>query len=122
MRYTEITNSDDLIDSRQVIERIDELESDDDRLDYEDEELAALTALAEEGAQNAGEWQDGATLIRGSYFAEYAQELAEDIGTVSSKGGYSWPLSHIDWDAAADELKIDYTEIDFAGVPYFVRS
>lgn len=30
--------------------------------------------------------------------------------------------NHIDWDGVADELKADYTSIDYDGVTYWVRS
>lgn len=118
----EITSNDDTIDSRDVIARIEELgemiregvdDTDDDRA-----KLAALTALADQG-ENIDDWQYGATLIRESYFVTYAQELAEDIGAIDHNAG--WPLRHIDWEAAADELEMDYTSVEFDGVTYWVR-
>lgn len=113
------TPSEDMIDSRDVIERIDELEADDDLDENEREELAALKALADEAEGYADDWQYGETLIRGTYFTEYAKELADDIGAIA--GTEQWPLMHIDWEAAADDLKHDYTEVEFDGVPYFIR-
>lgn len=133
-----ISNSDDVIDSREVIERIEELKAawseatGDDYADYslsgddlkaglpDDEavELVALRALAEEG-EGVEDWQYGATLIRDSHFQDYARELAEDIGAVPSE--YTWPTSCIDWEQAARELRTDYTSVDFDGVTYWVR-
>ena len=118
-RTTEITNSDDIIDSRDVIARIDELEGMDERDDDEDAELAALKALAEEG-EASPDWTYGETLIRESYFQEYAQQLAEDIGAIDPKA--TWPMNCIDWEQAAKELRYDYTTIDFDGVEYLIRS
>ena len=117
----EISNSDDVIDSRQVIERIEELQNNGDGTDDDEKaELAALLALQDEAeGYTSGDWPHGATLIRDSYFQEYAQELAEDCGDVKADAG--WPGRHIDWEAAADELKQDYTEVDFDGVAYWVR-
>jgi hypothetical protein len=46
--------------------------------------------------------------------------LAEDIGAVQSD--LHWPNRCIDWEQAADELKMDYTTVDFAGVTYYLRS
>lgn len=113
------TNNDDVIDSRSVIARIDELEGEDELDDDDREELAALRAFAEEG-ESLSDWQYGETLIRDSYFEDYARELAEDIGAVNPNA--SWPLTYIDWEAASDALKMDYTSLDFDGVTYWGRS
>jgi hypothetical protein len=147
MNSTEISNSQDVIDSRDIIARIKELESDlesaydeateayqdgakltfDDWLDHEITEECAddakeyqnLKALQEEAAGYSEDWKDGSTLIRDSYFEDYAREMAEDIGAIGKD--LQWPLMHIDWEAAADALKQDYTSVDFDGVEYWVR-
>lgn len=121
-RTNEITNSEDVIDSRDVIDRIAALEADAEDgalLEGEAEELAALKALAAEAEGYAADWQYGETLIRDSYFREYAMELAEDLGVIPA--GLSWPCTCIDWDQAARELQMDYTAVDFDGVTYWVR-
>jgi hypothetical protein len=134
--YGDVDNDEDIIDSRDVIARIDDIRSeladlyevseegpltDAQEADREDlrAELAILEAFAQDGYNNVTDWEDGATLIRESYFTEYAEELADDIGAIDKDAG--WPLAHIDWDAAADALKIDYVEIDFDGVTYLAR-
>ena len=119
-----IDNSMDVIDSRDVIARIEELENDRDDenvglLEIEVAELEALTALADEASDYAPDWQYGATLIRDSYFEDYAQELAEDIGAIGSNA--TWPNNCIDWERATRELQMDYTEVDFDGVTYWIR-
>jgi antirestriction protein len=116
---SDVSNADDIIDSRDVIERIEELEAIEEPNDEEKEELAALLALAEEG-EGLADWQYGETLIRNSYFETYAEELAEDIGAIGKDT--QWPLSFIDWEAAANALKQDYTAIEFDGVTYWGRS
>lgn len=103
-------NSDDVIDSRAVIERIEELQ---DAYD----EYKVLTALAEEAADSE-DWPHGATLIRETYFVDYCKELLADIGDLPKD------LPHyieIDWDTTADNLRADYTEVDFDGVAYLIR-
>lgn len=171
----EITNSADILDSRDIIARIEELDSDRSiyvdaidtaeealaeaeealrqapegantselqnavceaanalekaRLDLqgedgfdstvEGEELAALKALAEEGENYADDWNYGVALIRDSYFRTHAEELADDLGLVPNDA--PWPLTCIDWRRAAEELKGDYTAIEFDGVTYWVR-
>lgn len=81
-------------------------------------ELASLKALATE-AEGAPDWRHGATLIRDSYFKEYAMELADDIGAIPNDA--AWPMTCIDWDLAARELRMDYTAIEFGDVTYWIR-
>ncbi len=126
-----ISNDDDMIDSRDVIARIEHLSAlrqpgpvdlDDDNDTDQDTlfaELAALEALQAEAEGYSPDWQYGATLIRDSYFETYAEELAEDIGAIDRNA--SWPLNHIDWKAAAEALQQDYTSVEFDGVTYWVR-
>ncbi len=128
-----IDNREDVIDSRQVIERIEELqeraedaeeaieageEPSDPLDDDETAELAALLKLQEQ-AEGYADWKHGAMLIRDSYFKAYAQEFAKDIGAI--KKDFEWPYTCIDWDKAADELQVDYTSVEFDGVTYWVR-
>lgn len=115
----EITNYDDTIDSRDVIERIEELEDLDERDEDEEEELRDLKALAKE-AEGSPDWEHGEQLIRDSYFKEYAEELAEDIGAVDRDA--KWPMNCIDWEQAARELKQDYFSVEFGGIDYWIRS
>jgi len=118
-----IDNNEDIIDSRDVIERISVLEesisSDIEESDeHEVEELRMLKALASEGEASL-DWYHGETLIRDAYFRTYAEELARDCGLVADN--YSWPVDCLDWDKAANELKRDYIELDFAGVEYWMH-
>lgn len=143
MKHNSVDNSQDVIDSRNVIARIETLES--ERLDLasavdqavgdaateaettlrdwdnseEAEELSVLKALAEEG-EGSPDWSHGETLIRDSYFEEYAEQLADDIGAIDRTA--NWPLNCIDWGKAADQLKADYSSVDFDGTTYWIRS
>jgi hypothetical protein len=115
-----ISNTEDVIDSREVIERLEELESTRGAWSAEEQmEFYLLDALASEGENSSYDWPYGATLIRDSYFKDYAMEMAEDIGMVPAE--YNWPMSCIDWEQAARELRMDYTSVDFDGVTYWVR-
>ena len=114
---TTINNYLDIIDSRAVDERIDELieqEGEDPS-----EELQLLTALSSDGADYSPDWEYGVGLIRDSYFETYAQELAEDIGAIDPNA--AWPTYCIDWERAAIELQMDYSCVDFDGITYWVR-
>ncbi|MGI9493142.1 MAG: hypothetical protein ACR2QF_12150 [Geminicoccaceae bacterium] len=155
----DVNNMQDIIDSRDVIECIEELEDtlssssdhvkllelydrgtddlteterdrfefmleeikpyDVDDINEASEQLKPLKALADETSNYAEDWDHGAALIRDSYFEQYAEQLADDIGAVNSNA--SWPNNHIDWESAANELKIDYTAVEFDGVTYWVR-
>lgn len=148
-----VDNSQDILDSRDIIKRIEELRDERETLqndveesnaklcetsieEYADaldvaraaleewteeygDELAALEALAEEARGYSEDWEYGVTLIRDSYFKEYAQELAEDIGAINRDA--VWPNTCIDWDQAAEALQMDYALIEFDGVTYWVR-
>jgi hypothetical protein len=119
-----IDNTDDMIDTRNVLERIEELADEVEGLTIEDDEILELANLAfliervEDVSRDSS--KDGVGLIRDSYFQSYAQELAEDIGAIPKK--QTWPGRCIDWEQAAHELRMDYSSVDFDGVEYWVRS
>ena len=146
MSRQDVHNGQDVIDSCDVIARIEELETElRDAYEAEDEtqaeafpdwlkaaaendahtlqdtaqELQVLFTLQDE-ASGSPDWRHGETLIRDSYFESYAQELAEDIGAISRDAG--WPNNHIDWEAAAEALQQNYTSVEFDGVTYWIRS
>jgi len=81
----------------------------------EQEELKALEELKEE----VSEWSGGNTLIPEGMFEEYARQFADDIGAIDKNS--TWPMNHIDWEAAADELKGDYSCTTFLGTDYYYR-
>lgn len=133
-----ITNDDNYIDVRDIIARVEQLEalrtpgsvdlgSDEDHHADQDSlfaELAMFESLLSELAGNGGDedWRGSwypISLIRESHWVEYAQELAEDIGAI--KKDSAWPNNHIDGDAAADALLVDYSSVEFDGVTYYYR-
>ncbi len=112
------TNNRDIIDSREIIERIEELQG--QIMDkWDREELKILLALQEE-AGGSPDWRYGEALIRDSYFKEYARDLADDIGAIDHSA--TWPSDCIDWDQAVRELQMDYTSVEFGDVTYWIRS
>lgn len=137
----------EVIDSRDVIERIGDLESDledlydeyaeatpnhaafetwlraaaiDRECDYQDDaiELMELQAFAQSAQNYSPDWEYGSTLIREDYFVEYCKELLADIGDIPREIP---DYIVIDWEATSENLKVDYTEVDFGGVTYYVR-
>lgn len=139
------TNYDDVIDSREVIERIEELAA--EMTDLQDaltaaqeetdapavesaqaaiqtwqeenqSELDALRGLQDDAEGYSEDWKHGATLVRDSYFVQYAQELLQDIGDLPKN------LPHyieIDWEATARNIRMDYTGVEFDGITYWIR-
>lgn len=79
-----------------------------------------LTDLAEE-CEGYSEWEHGETLIRDSYFTAYAEELVHDCADLP-KDLPDYIARNIDWKGVADDLKVDYTMVDFGGVDYWIRS
>ena len=122
--------NEDIIDSRDVIERIAFLESERDAIkdpaelsEWQEgddgEELKALIELRD-GCECVSDWDFGEVLIRDSFFERYAVQLAEDCGMIPSD--LQWPCTCIDWAEAARELQMDYTSVTFAGEDYWVRA
>ena len=117
----------DVTDSRDIIARIERVESDleqarvdgDDTTDLE-VELKALEAFAEEASEYAPDWHYGETIIHEDYFTQYARELSDELSPGDGAMA-QWPFTHIDWEAAAGLLKIDYSEVEFNGVTYYIR-
>ena len=87
------------------------------------EELHELKKLASQ-CENYGDWEHGEQLIADSYFAEYAEQLADDCceTPTDQHGNTIWPFTCIDWKKAADLLKQDYMEVTFDGKSYWMRS
>jgi hypothetical protein len=136
--------SDDVIDTRDLVKRKAYLEEKrDDAADARAEAEALENPVAREAAlddiedldedeqkelkelesleHEVGQWDDGNTLIAEGYWKEYVQQFAEDIGAYDPKAANAWPLCHIDWDAAADHLAADYSQVTYCGDTYYVR-
>lgn len=84
-------------------------------------ERAALRRLCQDGEAYAIDWFEGATLIRDSEFTAHARAVAGLAAAGWPAVARAWPYTCIDWDAAAEELRRDYTALDFDGVTYWVR-
>jgi len=140
---TEIDLTADIIDLRDIIERVEELENelaDMSEADRESDktnptetvsdeyhdlhcELQTLTATLEELKGGGGDekWRGDwypITLIRESNFTEYTREMLEDCGTIP-RDLPAWV--HIDWEATAREVKMDYSYISIGEVDYLYR-
>lgn len=120
MNTKRIDNTEDIIDSRDIIARITDLETDENNLDeYDKEELTNLRTLVED-ASSSSDWQYGETLIRDSHFEEYAREFAQETGAINFN--IQWPYTCINWGQATRELQMDYMSVDFDGIEYWIRA
>ena len=110
----------DIIDVRDIIERFEELEQ---LTEGQEEEFGALMSLLDNLENNGGDeqWRGDwypLTLIRESHFTEYTREMLEDCGTIP-RDLPAWV--HIDWEATAREVKMDYSYISIGEVDYLYR-
>ncbi len=147
--------NDDILDSRDLYMRQDELETlesdrDDATAEYEealenfenDEGTQEAVTLALENLKSAQDaftdiereeldilraaekeidgYMHGVTLIHDSYFKNYARDYARDV-TGYTTDDNAWPLNCIDWDAAAEQLQSDFTEIMINGETYYYQ-
>ena len=116
-------NMEDVLDTRTLIDRYEELE-DAERDEDEQQEFTYLSDFLAEIKGNGGDhqWRGHwypVTLVRETYWKEYCQEFAEDIGAINNEAG--WPNNCIDWEQAARELRMDYTCADYDGITYWFR-
>ena len=133
MRNTAFDGTDDIMDSHDIIERIEELDallenmedpelSDEDRNEAADEfdrdEYDALKALAEEAEGDISDWAYGETFISEDYFTAYCMETLADIGYIP-RDIPGWIV--IDEEATAENMKVDYTEFEYMGTTYYAR-
>lgn len=144
----EVNNSQDILDSRDIIERIEELEeakqefilheseTEDDSPSWgeiaeangtaeekwdeteDGQELSALLSLQDDLEAYCPDWRFGVTLIRDDYFVDYTKDLLDELGFIPEDFP-SW--IEIDWDKTADNVQQDYTSGEYDGVTYWAR-
>jgi predicted nuclease with TOPRIM domain len=95
------------------------LEKAEDALANFDDDHERLIADLQDASEEISEWSDGATLILDTYWVEYVQEMCEDVGYISKD--FPWWIE-IDWEKTAENVKMDYTEVEIDGNTYYARS
>lgn len=127
-----IDNTQDLLDSRDIIEKLSVLISELSDLDSKildeaswipqeeyflklQEEYLTLLAFASECEIYAGDWIHGVTLIHEDYFEKYQDDLIADCYELHTRNLPRFIKITLDYDM----LKQDYTSIDFDGVTYY---
>lgn len=121
----DVDNTEDRIDSRHVIELIEDLEYEvtEDTITREDmRDLDTLRALASKGEEYAEDWEHGATLIRFNHFTDYIKEFVSETDGETLENMPEFLRDAIDWEVVAETLMDDYTELDYEGVTYYTRT
>ena len=137
----------DIIDTRDLIEKRDELKQSildsfletfehyEDRTEcfedilFEEEEIQSWKEDWEDELEQieeinkiedaiGSEFDYGCTLVSEDYWEEYVEDLLKDCGYIS-KDLPSW--IEIDWGATANNVKVDYTEVEYQGQTYYGR-
>jgi len=109
-------------------EFLDNLEESEDLAEYHEigefdediEEYEKIVSFCDE-LDGYGDFRYGETIISEEYFTEYCEDLVADCGYIS-KDLPSFISNNIDWDAVADDLRVDYIEVDYDGTTYLMRS
>ena len=110
------------MDSRDIIERIEELLEDSELSCEEVEELKVLQEIKEE-FECYGDWEHGEAVIPENEWLDYVKELVEECYELNL--AKHWPYTHLamDWEGAADELLVDYAGVEASnGTTYLMRA
>ena len=125
------------LDSRDLIEKREELqnqildsfnetfpqyETDDfESILFEEDEIVEITDIEKlEEEVSSSEWDFGITFISEDEFEDYCKQLVEDCGYLSKELPF-FISSNIDWAGVADDLRVDYLEVEYQGVTYLFR-
>ena len=116
----QVKNTDDVFDSRDLLEHIQNLEAISKRDETEDEELKELKSVVQQFyvmySIHGGDLERGITFIRDSYFLKYQTDFFLEINQVDEA------LQHyIDFEAFADAEMYCHSEVLFDGVTYYFR-
>jgi len=140
MTTTQVDLTADTIDVRDIIARVEELESESVAHANDDDddartaawaaanpddvaELAALRAILDQlkGYGGDEEWRGDwypVTLISERTFEDHARELLEECGTIPRD--LPWYVA-IDWETTAENIRVDYTSVDVGSTVYWYR-
>lgn len=97
--------------------RFEEEEIESWKQDWQDE-LNQITCIDDLEYEIGSEFNYGVTLIPEDDFTDYVIDLLEDCGYIS-KDFPSW--IEIDWQKTADNVRQDYSEIEYEGKIYLYR-
>ena len=113
---SDITNNNDVIDSRDILDYIEKYEDD---KDFEDE-VKALQSILKQYCDNYTEdmgmkdLEFGVFFIRDSYFVDYMEDYFFDFADIDEA-----LHCYIDIEAFARDQQYNYDTVDFDGVEYW---
>ena len=136
----EFTNNLEQFDSRDMNDRINNLEEEIEEIEYEieddvfeseeeknslqsylneiTEEFDTLNSVKEEWGHDPS-FEDGILFVREDCFSDYTETLVYDYVIYDELP--CWISAHIDWQAVADEILVDYQSIELNGTTYYGR-
>ena len=136
-KWTDLSDisGEDVLDTRDLDAKLDELESlqsdYDDCEDLDEDGVKTVEPLDVVSAQmlkalrelkdEVGGWHHGTGLIRETYWREYCQQLADDMGYTGGDRNSNPLLDYVDWDQWADALTADYSVAEINGVTFYWR-
>lgn len=86
--------------------------------EWEQETLKAIEELDGQLSTGLENWaQNQPTLINDNYWVEFAQEWVEEIGDIPD-----YLTSYIDWEAWADHLAMEYTQVEVDEKTFYIRT
>lgn len=77
----------------------------------------------EEISMYCSDFEYGGYIIHEDYFTTYIEQLIADVyyEVYEIVENCSWPIITIDYEASADEAKMDYTEVEYKGETFYTR-
>ena len=144
MNNVEIDYSDDVLNSKDLCNRLEYLESiKDTRLDWMDAKREAMSDAEIEELENnepeeftdamkgelesleeaknyISDWRNGTALINMDHWVKYCEGFIEEIGDVPQDLP-QYIRNNIDWKGVADDLSNDYSTIDIMGNTFYYR-
>lgn len=82
-------------------------------------EITEIDVLEDE--VSSSEWDYGIIFISEDKFEDYCKELLEDIGDLPPNLP-AYIEDNIDWAGVADDLRVDYSEVEYQGETYLFRA
>ena len=105
----------DIIDSRDLLDELKTLDKEDD-----EERIKAIEELIEEVGED--NFDMGVTFIRENYWVSYCEDCAYDFGFLDRQDDNNPLHYHIDWESWANDVAMDYGQIEFDGDIYYWRA
>jgi len=96
------------------------LNTEDFQQQFDDEYTTINEINTLEDEISSSEWEYGLFLVDEDDFQEYCEELVSDIGDLPTDLP-SYIANNIDWEGVAEDLKVDYSEVEFRSTTYLYR-